>query len=161
MRKHSMNDEKFMHLAIKKTREGIRQGQAPFGACIVRKGKVVVCMHNTVLKNTDITRHAEINAIGVACKKLGKIDLSDCTIYSTTEPCPMCISACHWARIPKIFYGARIADSAKYGFDEWPIPDAKMVQLGKTRVELKKDFLRKECLELFSEWSKKKAARAY
>ncbi|MFA5246777.1 MAG: nucleoside deaminase [Candidatus Micrarchaeia archaeon] len=156
-----MTEEKFMRLAIKKTREGIKSGQAPFGACIVRKGKVVVCRHNSVLKNTDITDHAEINAISSACKKLGKIDLSDCVIYSTTEPCPMCVSACHWARIPKIVYGARISDSAKFGFDEWPIPDAKMVELGKTHVELKKDFLRKECLNLFAEWAKKKESRAY
>ena len=115
-----------MELAIAKTREGIRHGQTPFGACIVKKGRVIACSHNEVWKNTDITAHAEVAAIRVACRKLGTIDLSGCTIYSTCEPCPMCFSAIHWAGIGKIVYGAGIADAAECGFGELEISNAAM-----------------------------------
>ena len=96
------NDIKFMRLAIAKAREGIKKGQAPFGACIVKNGKVIACSHNIVWESLDITAHAEINAIRTTCKKLKSVDLSGCTIYSTCEPCPMCFSACHWGRISRI-----------------------------------------------------------
>jgi len=161
MRNHSMNDEKFMRLAIRKARQGVKRGQTPFGACIACKGKVVVAAHNEVFAHKDITAHAEINALHTACRRLGRIDLSDCVIYSTTEPCPMCFTACHWAKIPTVFYGTRIADAARHGFSEWPISDRKMELLGKSKIKLVPGFLRKECLELFDEWSKGKKKRTY
>ena len=156
-----MNDRKFMRIAIRKAREGITRNQAPFGACIARNGRLLVSSHNAVFAHTDITAHAEINALHFACRKIGKIDLSDCVIYSTTEPCPMCFTACHWAKIPKVFYGTKIADAARYGFSEWPISDRKMELLGKSKIRLVPGFMRKECLELFREWAKRKGARAY
>ncbi len=142
-------DEYFMRLAIKKAKEGIKNGQTPFGACIVKDGKVVACEHNVVFKTKDITAHAEIHAIRVACKKLKSIDLSGCTIYSTTEPCPMCFSACHWARIGKVFYGADIADAKKAGFHELTISNRLMKQKGHSELKVFPGLLKKECANLF------------
>ena len=78
-----------MKLAIEKAWEGIRKGQEPFGACIVRDGKAISVAHNTVRADIDVSAHAEMNAIREACKKIGTIDLSGCEIYATFEPCPM------------------------------------------------------------------------
>ena len=149
----SSEDEKFMRLAIAKTREGIKQGQTPFGACIVKGGKVVACAHNAVWKTIDITAHAEVGAIRAACRKLGTIGLSGCTIYSTCEPCPMCFSAIHWAKIGKIVYGAGIADAKECGFGELEISNAAMKRLGKSNVKITKGVLRKECRALFAEFA--------
>ena len=152
--RENMNHEKFMRLAIKKAKMGIRKGQTPFGACIVKDKKVIACAHNTVWKDSDITAHAEINAIRLACKKLKIVDLSGCTIYSTCEPCPMCFAACHWAKISRIVYGARIEDAKKIGFNELIIPSRTMKTIGNVKIEIIGDFLREECLELFEEWKK-------
>lgn len=151
---NNMDKTEFMRLAIAKAREGIATGQSPFGACIVKDGEVISCEHNVVWKTTDITAHAEINAIRVACTKLNTIDLSGCTIYSTCEPCPMCFSACHWARMANVICGASIDDADSAGFHELTISCEKMVQLGKSEVKIEKDFLNAECVVLFDEWKK-------
>lgn len=156
-----MSDKKFMRLAIDKARQGIENGQVPFGACIVKDGEVISCAHNTVLEDTDSTGHAEINAIREACKILNTIDLSRCVIYSTCEPCPMCFSACHWARISKIVYGTRIKDAKELGFSELSVTDDRMKMLGKSKIRIVGDFLREENLELFKLWSKRKDKRVY
>lgn len=150
-----------MQLAIEKAKEGIEKGQTPFGACVVKDNKVISTAHNTVWKDTDITRHAEINAIMDACKVLNNIDLSSCTIYSTCEPCPMCFSACHWARISKIIYGASIEDAKKIGFNELTVSNKKMKESGKSSIEIESGFLKKECLELFEIWLKRKDKKVY
>ena len=98
-------DERFMKLAIEKAWEGIKKGQEPFGACIVRDGKPVCVVHNTINEDGDITAHAEMNAIREACKILGTSDLSGCEIYATFKPCPMCHAACERANLAKIYYG--------------------------------------------------------
>src|SRR5688572_18464025 len=110
----AMTDEQFMRLALAKARDGVEGGQSPFGACVVREGRVVACVHNVVWATTDITAHAEVHALRQACRELGTIDLSGSTIYSTCEPCPMCFSACHWARTTRIVYGASIADATSF-----------------------------------------------
>ena len=150
-----------MQMAIDKTREGIERGQTPFGACIVRDGEVVACEHNRVWENTDITAHGEIQAIRAACERLSAIDLSGTTIYSTCEPCPMCFSACHWARIDTIVYGAHISDAADYGFNEMPISDQEMKERSESSVTLVSDMLRDACVELFEIWSNHPTARKY
>lgn len=147
--------------AIKKAREGIKKGQTPFGACIVKKDRVVICVHNVVWQNTDITAHAEVQAIRRACKKLKTIDLSGCVIYSTCEPCPMCFSAIHWAKISKIIYGIRIKDAKKIGFNELSISGKKLKKSGKCSVRFVSDFMREENLEILQEWYQKKGKRAY
>ena len=150
-----------MLLAIKKAKAGIKSGQTPFGAALVKNGKVISQAHNTVWKNTDITGHAEINAIRQACKKLKSINLSGCVIYSTCEPCPMCFSAVHWAKISKIIFGTKIEDAKKCGFSELFISNKKMKKIGKSPVKIQGDFLRSENLELFKMWKKQKNRRVY
>lgn len=155
------DDAKFMRLAISKARQGIEKGQTPFGVCITKGWEVVSCVHNIVWESMDITAHAEIHAIREACRKLNTIDLSGCVIYSTCEPCPMCFSACHWAKISKIVYGVRIEDAKKLGFSELTISNWEMKQFGNSPVELVGDLLREENLELFEFWSKRDDKRVY
>jgi guanine deaminase len=156
-----MDDSSYMQKAINKAIAGVGCGQSPFGACIVKDGKLVATDHNRVWKNRDPTAHAEIMAIRKAAKKLGTIDLSGCTIYSTCEPCPMCFSACHWARIGRIVYGARIEDAKKAGFHEFPVHDTTLRDIGRSRIKITGDYMRKENLELFRLWKKGKENRIY
>ena len=156
-----MSDEVYMRLAIQKAWEGIEEGQTPFGACLVREGAVVSCAHNRVWSLGDITAHAEVQAIRDACTKLRTVNLAGCTLYSTCEPCPMCFSACHWARIARIVYGARIEDARRLGFHELGIPAQLMKELGQSEVALRGDYLREECLRLLSAWSERSDNRAY
>jgi tRNA(Arg) A34 adenosine deaminase TadA len=154
-------DAHYMRLAIEKAKEGIAKGQSPFGACIARAGDVVSCSHNVVWLTTDITAHAEVTAIRDACRKLGTIDLSGCVIYSTCEPCPMCFSACHWARIAKIVFGARIEDALASGFHELQIDDARLKELSGSPVEIVGDFLRDEAVGLFHLFDQQPNKRIY
>ena len=154
-------DEKFMRLAINKAKQGIKQGQTPFGACISKDGEVISCVHNIVWESLDITAHAEISAIREACKKLSTVDLSGGVIYSTCEPCPMCFSACHWAKISKIIYGAQIEDAKKLGFSELTISNKEMKQLSDSPIEIVGNVLREENLELFKLWSEQENRRIY
>jgi tRNA(Arg) A34 adenosine deaminase TadA len=151
----------FMKLAIEKAKEAISKGQSPFGACIVKNGKVIVSAHNSVWKTTDITAHAEVTAIREACKKLKIIDLSGCEIYTTTEPCPMCFSAIHWANIDKIYFGTRIKDAQNAGFRELTISNKTMKEKGNSKIKIKEDFLRSECKEVFTTWLKSKSKKVY
>jgi len=150
-----------MRLAIGKARQGVATGQSPFGACIARSGEVVSCEHNVVWHTTDITAHAEIHAIREACRKLHTIDLSGCVIYSTCEPCPMCFSACHWARISKIVYGASIRDAHASGFHELQIANTRLKELGGSPVEITGDFLRHEAIALFHFFDQQPNKRTY
>jgi tRNA(Arg) A34 adenosine deaminase TadA len=154
-------DERFMRLAAARAREGVDKGQSPFGACIVKNGELIACEHNLVLQNTDITAHAEILAIRMACRELNNIDLSGSIIYSTCEPCPMCFTACHWARINKIIYGAEIDDAKRFGFNELTVSNRLLKELGKSGLEIIHGFMRKECVELFEYWAGKTDKRVY
>jgi len=154
-------DKKFMQMAIDKAIEGIDIGQSPFGACIVKNEKVIACEHNIVWQSTDITAHAEIHAIRNACKDLNSIDLSGSIIYSTCEPCPMCFTAIHWARIDKIIYGANISDARKFGFNELAVSNEELKAEGGSKVEIAKGFMRNECIELLEYWAKKEDKKAY
>lgn len=141
-----------MQLAINEARKNLKDIQGgPFGACIVKKGRVIALARNTVLTH-DPTGHAEINAIRAAAKKLQTFDLSGCEIYSTTEPCPMCFAAIHWAKIEKIYYGTNIADVQKRGFNELAITNNRLKKLGRSKVKIVKDFIREECLGLLQDW---------
>lgn len=145
--------KKFMLLAIKEAGKNLKKMDGgPFGACIVKGNRVIAVARNTVLKN-DATCHAEMNAIRIASLKLKTFDLSGCVIYSTTEPCPMCFSAIHWARIDKIIYGTTTKDARKTGFNELEITDSRLKSLGKSKVKLVPGYMRKECLELFNKFN--------
>jgi tRNA(Arg) A34 adenosine deaminase TadA len=154
-------DERFLRLAIEKALEGIAKGQTPFGACIVRGGEVISCEHNVVWAEMDITAHAEIHAIRRACAALRTVDLSGCTVYSTCEPCPMCFSACHWARVERIVFGASIRDAELYGFNELPVGNVELKHLGRSPVKIRSGVLPSACLELFRLWSQQGSRRAY
>lgn len=151
----------FMRLALEKAREGVASGQTPFAACIVRDGRVVACEHNAVWDRTDSTAHAEVEAIRVACRRLGTVDLSGCEIYATCEPCPMCFSAIHWAKIATIVFGCRIADARELGFSELTISNQQMQELGGSPVAIVADYLREECRALFQEWAARPDRRTY
>ncbi len=155
------NDERYMRMAIEKAKKGVAYGQTPFGACIVKDDEVIVCEHNVVWKNMDITAHAEVHAIREACKKLGTVNLSECVIYSTCEPCPMCFSAIHWAKISKIVYGTSISDAENVGFNELHISNDTMKELGNSPVEIVGDFLKNESLELFETFHKLEDKKVY
>lgn len=150
-----------MRQAIGIARAGIRRGQTPFGACVVKKGQIVARAHNTVWQGRDITAHAEINAIRRACRQLQTIDLSGCTIFSTCEPCPMCFSACHWARISRIVFGVRIEDARRAGFNELTVPNTVFKKMGGSPMQIEGNFLRKENLGLFVLWTKQKGHEPY
>jgi tRNA(Arg) A34 adenosine deaminase TadA len=153
--------EKYMQLAIDKCREGIDKGQTPFGACIVKNNEIIACEHNIVWASTDITAHGEIHAIRNACKKVGSIDLSGSIIYSTCEPCPMCFTAIHWAKIDKIVYGASIEDAERFGFNELKVSNHMLKELGLSNVEITGNFMKSECVELFEYWASKKDRKTY
>lgn len=152
--------EKFMRLAIREARKGIRKKEGgPFGACIVCGGKVVSCGHSEVLIDHCAVSHAEIEAITKASRKLGRWNLHNCEIYSTTEPCTMCFSAIHWARMKKVCFGTRIRDAKHFGFNEMMIPDKTMKKLGGSGVQIEGGLLREECLALFREWKKSRGKK--
>ncbi len=143
----------YMKQALREAKKNLKSKDGgPFGACIVKKGKVLAIARNKVLKS-DATSHAEINAIRLASKRLKTFDLSGCTIYSTTEPCPMCFSAIHWARISKIVYGTPIGESRRLGFNELDISNQRMKTYAKTKVTILAKVLHSECFALLREWS--------
>lgn len=142
-----------MQLAIKEARNGAkRKHGGPFGAVVVRNGKVVASGHNHVLKNNDSTCHGEIDAIWKAERKLRTYDLPGCEIYTTGEPCSMCLAVIMWAKIGKVYCGCSLADNEKIGF--W---DNKIDKLLGRDIKLYNGLLekgREECLKLFNEYKK-------
>ena len=144
-----MSDAEYMRRAIEAAREGLQKGEMPFGACIVQRGRVVAAVHNVARERMDITAHAEMHAIQEACRQLRTLDLSGCVIYSSCEPCPMCFSACFWAKLDKIVYGSRIEDAERVGIWQIPITSSTMKQLSRSSLEIVGDLLREESVELF------------
>jgi guanine deaminase len=150
----------FMRKAVVQAYLGMRRNHGgPFGAVIVKDGKVVARGHNKVIQTNDPTAHAEIVAIRRASAKIGSFDLSGCEIYSTCEPCPMCLAAIYWARIPKVYYGCTRRDAEKIGFR-----DKRLYGLIKKRRSSaleKTQTSRQECLRPFREWEQKKDKTPY
>lgn len=151
--------KEFMSLAVAEARAGIRSGHGgPFGAVVVRHGKVIASGHNCVLKNNDSTSHGEITAIRKAEKELQTFDLSECELYTTAEPCPMCLAAILWANIEKIYYGCRLSDNEEIGFR-----DAKFDKMMGGRSNLPEGFMEEKdrdlCLSVFEEYEKMEAKR--
>lgn len=142
---------RFMQLAIDEARQGIEhQHGGPFGSVVVKDGKVIGKGHNCVLKNNDPTCHGEVAAIRDACANIGSFDLSGCEIYTTGEPCHMCLCACMWANISKIYYGCTIDDNGKIGFR-----DDKFDELfgGRDKLtEYMSEVDREACLALFDDY---------
>ena len=148
----------FMQIAIQEAREGISNGDGgPFGTAIVRDGVLIASGHNHVLAYNDPTCHGEVDAIRKACKRLGTFDLTGCELYTTGEPCHMCLCACMWATISKIYYGCTIADNEIIGFR-----DNKFDQIFGGRDKLG-DYMteidREACLRLFQDYSRMQAPK--
>jgi tRNA(Arg) A34 adenosine deaminase TadA len=150
-----------MRLAIRKAQEGIGRGQSPFGSAIVRNGEVVAVTHNSVWLTTDPTAHAEVNCIRAAATVLKTIFLHGCTLYSTTEPCPMCLSAIHWAKIERVVFGAGIEDAKKAGFSELCVSAADLARMGGSPLVVESGLLQAECAALFTQWLESGKAKAY
>jgi tRNA(Arg) A34 adenosine deaminase TadA len=111
-------DREIMQRAIDLAAESVKKGGGPFGAVVVKEGKVIAESANSVTPDNDPTAHAEVNAIRLACKKLGTFMLDGCEIYASCEPCPMCLGAIYWAHIKTIYYAGTRSDAAKAGFDD-------------------------------------------
>ena len=157
-----MEYKEFMGKAIETAYDGIKLGHGgPFGVVIESEGQILAVSHNTVLKEKDPTKHAEINAISIAAKKCGTYDLSNCTLYSTTEPCPMCFSAIHWAKIGSLVYGTQIKDVVELGFNELMIPASKMKEEGRSPVKIEGGFMLTECMALLNFWETLPNKRVY
>lgn len=148
----TLSDHDYMQMAIDEAREGITHGHGgPFGSVIVKDGKVVARGHNMVLKNNDPTAHGEMTAIRKAGEALQTFDLSGCTLYTTGEPCHMCLCAIMWANIEKVYYGCTIADNGRIGFRDDKFNDifGGRDRLGTFLTEIDRD----KCLALFDEYN--------
>jgi len=158
----SERHEHYMRLALGEAYRGIRKGEGgPFGASIVRDGRVIAVAHNRVLASRNPTLHAEIVAIGRASRRLSSHMLDGCTIYSTTEPCPMCFAAIHWARIETVHFGTTVPDVKRLGFNELMLSNATLKRLGKSPVRLFPGLLRDECRKLLRDWKALPTRRTY
>lgn len=144
-----------MREAIRLASEGAASGRGgPFGCVIVRRGDVVGRGTNAVTSTNDPTAHAEVTAIRDACRRLGTFQLADCELYTSCEPCPMCLAAIYWARIPTVFYGNRRDDAAAIGFDDALIYE-QVALPPEQRTTAMKPLLRNEALASFDLWREK------
>lgn len=148
----------FMKIAIDEARKGIRLSHGgPFGAVIVKDGKIVSKGHNKVVLKNDPTCHGEIDAIRRACKKLKTFDLSGCEIYTTGYPCPMCFCAILWSNIDKVYYGCNTTDTEIIGFRDKKFEDS----IPNKKLEICNELDREHCLELYKEYNAIKKKTRY
>ncbi len=148
-------DSYFMQRAIDLAEKGIDSNAGgPFGAVIVKDNKIISEGYNKVTSTNDPTAHAEIIAIKAACKKLNSFQLDDCTIYTSCEPCPMCLGAIYWARPKKVFYACNREDAAMIDFDDQFIYDELKKQIDERQIEFK-NIMKKEALKVFKKWKEK------
>jgi len=154
------DDKEFMRLAIRLSLESVERGGGPFGAVVVKNGEVVATGSNCVTQHNDPTAHAEISAIREAARKLNTFDLSGCTIYSSCEPCPMCLGAIYWAHFDKLFYANTKTDAQNIGFDDSFIYEELKLN-PKMRNLPMSSILRDEALAAFEAWTNKPDKTAY
>lgn len=156
-----MPSHDFIHEAARLALENVRTANGgPFGAIIVREGRIVAQAVNTVTRDNDPTAHAEVNAIRAAGQILGTFDLAGCELYTSCEPCPMCLSAIYWARIDRIYYGCTAEDAARYGFADAFIYQELALPPGEravTTIALE----RQSCLEAFRAWEESEQKKLY
>ena len=141
----------FMRRAIALALENIRAGGGPFGCVVVKEGRIIAEGANRVTATNDPTAHAEVVAIREACRSLNNFQLEDCDLYTTCEPCPMCIGAIYWARLSRVFYAGIAADAADAGFDDTFIYDELRKPHAARRIPMIQ-LLRDESLQIFSAW---------
>ena len=150
----SADDRRFMQMAIELSERNIDEGGGPFGAVIVKDGRVVATGANRVVPNNDPTAHAEVVAIRNACRELETFDLSGCTVYASCEPCPMCLSAIYWAAIDRICYANTKRDAAAIAFDDSFIYDQLRLDYDRRSIHCE-HFMRDEALAAFRKWEDK------
>jgi guanine deaminase len=155
------NHEKFMQMAIDLSVYNVKEGQGgPFGAVIVKDGMVLARSANKVVPNNDPTAHAEVSAIRLACQELGTFSLAGCEIYTSCEPCPMCLGAIYWARIDKIYYANTKKDAADIGFDDHFIYEELELPMEKRKLPIEQ-LMRDEALGAFKLWSASESKTDY
>jgi len=145
---------KFMTRAIELSIESVNSGGGPFGSIIVKNDKVIAEGSNKVTLNNDPTAHGEIVAIRKACKGFNDFNLSGCELYSTCEPCPMCLSAIYWARIEKVYYANTRDDAQKIDFDDSLIYSELLTNVKERKIPMIQ-MMRNEALKAFELWDKK------
>ena len=153
-------DKQFMREAIHLANESVAHGGGPFGAVIVKDGEIIAGSSNSVTIDNDPTAHAEVNTIREACRQLGTFDLSGTTIYTSCEPCPMCLGAIYWAHISRIFYGNTRKDAADIQFADDFIYEELDRPFGERTVPIT-PLLRDEALETFRQWMEKEDKTEY
>ncbi len=144
----------FMQKSIDLSVESVKNGGGPFGAVIVKNGEIIAAASNSVTKDNDPTAHAEVNCIRQATKKLATFDLSGCEIYTSCEPCPMCLGAIYWARLDKVYFANTKSDAKVIGFDDSFIYDEIAVPI-ETRKIPTIQIMRNEALIAFKNWTAK------
>ncbi len=160
-REESLMIKEFMRRAIALGMENVRTGAGgPFAAVIVKDGQVVAEGVNRVTATNDPTAHAEVVAIRAACHKLGDFQLEGCDLYTTCEPCPMCLGAIYWARPARVFYACVAADAAAVGFDDAFIYEELNRAHAERRVPMQQ-LLREESLAIFSLWQQQEKKTPY
>ena len=150
----SKDDEKFMQQAIDLSIDNVANGGGPFGAVIARDGEIIATGTNRVTADCDPTAHAEVNAIRAACTKLKSFKLTGCTIYTSCEPCPMCLSAIYWAGIERIFYGNTKQDAKQINFDDSFIYDQIALDYSERSIPCI-NIMREQALAGFRAWTAK------
>lgn len=154
-------DSYFMQRAIDLAEKGIDSNSGgPFGAVVVKDGKIIAEGYNKVTSINDPTAHAEIVAIRDACQKLNSFQLNDCIIYTSCEPCPMCLGAIYWARPKKVFYACNRDDAAMIDFDDQFIYDELKIPIGQRQIQFK-SIMRPEALTVFKKWNLKEDKTKY
>ena len=149
-----MNRESFMKKAIELSRKNIREGKGgPFAAVVVKDGKIVARGTNLVTSTNDPTAHAEVVAIREACRALGTFQLGGCELYTSCEPCPMCLGAIYWARPDKVYYANTHTDAAHVGFDDMFIYKELAMPITGRRIPMVQ-MMREEAMAAFEEWQK-------
>ena len=155
-----MEKQEFMRRAIQLSLESVKHGGGPFGAVIVKEGKIIAEAANRVTLDNDPTAHAEVNAIRQAARSLDRFDLSGCDIYTSCEPCPMCLGAIYWAHLDHIYYGCNRRDAADAGFDDEFIYEELSLAPAE-RQKMMEVLLPDESLAAFRMWKEKKDKRRY
>lgn len=149
-----MTKEELMHRAIELSVNSVKSGGGPFGAVIARNGEIIAEGSNCVTIDNDPTAHAEVSTIRKACKQLGTFDLTGCEIYTSCEPCPMCLGAIYWAHLDKIYYANDRKDAAKIGFDDDFIYQEISLEPYR-RLKPSEILLRDEAIKAFRMWEAK------
>ena len=147
-------DNPFMARAIQLSVENVHAGGGPFGAVVVKDGAIIAEGVNRVTSTSDPTAHAEVSAIRTACAKLGAFELKDCDLYTSCEPCPMCLGAIYWARLARVYFANAAADASKVGFDDSLIY-REIAQPHSQRQIPMIQMMRKQALAAFRAWENK------